>query len=161
MEQSSSSLSRTSDAVPEAERRSILLRAYAEVPYEKHRSKGPTTPELVLVWDTEDTPDEAQRLRFGVYQLLRKGEVREKGFLYDHVTPQELETLRAEAPKHGCAEVLSVLDFIHKRFLPTAFKAGGLTVGFNLPFDLSRLSIRHAKARASRSPRTPEQIAAG
>jgi hypothetical protein len=54
-----------------------------------------------------------------------------------------------------------VFNFIHKRFLPTAFKAGGLVVGFNLPFDLSRLGIRHAAARVSRPPRTPEEIATG
>ena len=161
MELSSHFHDASTDAVPEAERRSILLRAYAQVPYEKQRSKGPATPEWVLVWDTETTPDEAQRLRFGVYQLLQKGKVREKGFFYDCVTAQELETLRAEAPKHGCTEVFSVFDFIHKRFVATAFKAGGLTVGFNLPFDLSRLAIRHAAARASRQPRTPEEIATG
>ena len=73
MELSSNSLDDTKDAVPEAERRSILLRAYAEVPYEKHRSKAPITPEWLLVFDTETTPNEAQRLRFGVYQLLQKG----------------------------------------------------------------------------------------
>jgi hypothetical protein len=73
MELSSNSLDVAKDAVPEAERRPILLRAYAEVPYEKHRSKAPITPEWLLVFDTETTPNEAQRLRFGVYQLLQKG----------------------------------------------------------------------------------------
>jgi hypothetical protein len=161
MELSSNSLDVAKDAVPEAERRSILLRAYAEVPYEKHRSKAPITPEWLLVFDTETTPDEAQRLRFGVYQLLQKGRLRQHGLFYDDVKPAELETLKAEAPKHGCVEPLSVFDFIHKIFLPTAFKAGGLVVGFNLPFDLSRLAIRHEAARVSRAPRTPEEIATG
>ena len=161
MERSSNSIDDTKDAVPEAERRSILLRAYAEVPYEKHRSKAPITPEWLLVFDTETTPNEAQRLRFGVYQLLQKGRLRQHGLFYDDVKPAELETLKAEAPKHGCVEPLSVFDFIHKIFLPTAFKAGGLVVGFNLPFDLSRLAIRHEAARVSRAPRTPEEIATG
>jgi hypothetical protein len=149
------------DAVPEAERRSILLRAYAEVPYEKHRSKAPITPEWLLVFDTETTSNEAQRLRFGVYQLLQKGRLKQHGLFYDDVKPAELETLRAEAPKHGCVEPLSVFEFIHKILLPSAFKAGGLVVGFNLPFDLSRLAIRHEAARVSRAPRTPEEIAKG
>jgi hypothetical protein len=149
------------DAVPEAERRSILLRAYAEVPYEKHRSKAPITPEWLLVFDTETTSNEAQRLRFGVYQLLQKGRLKQHGLFYDDVKPAELETLKAEAAKHGCVEPLSVFDFIHKIFLPTAFEAGGLVVGFNLPFDLSRLAIRHEAARVSRAPRTPEEIATG
>jgi hypothetical protein len=161
MELSSNSLDVAKDAVPEAERRSILLRAYAEVPYKKHRSKAPITPEWLLVFDTETTSNEAQRLRFGVYQLLQKGRLRQHGLFYDDVKPAELETLKAEAPKHGCVEPLSVFDFIHKIFLPTAFKAGGLVVGFNLPFDLSRLAIRHEAARVSRAPRTPEEIATG
>ena len=149
----SNSLDAYRDAVPEAERRPILLRAYAEVPYEKQRTKAPTTPEFVLVFGTETTPDESQQLRFGTYQLLRKGELREKGLFYDKVTSPELETLRSEARKHGCAEPLSVFDFVHKRFLPTAFKAGGLVVGFNLPFDLSRLAMRHAAARVGHDRR--------
>jgi hypothetical protein len=161
MELSSNSLDVAKDAVPDAERRSILLRAYAQVSYEKHRSKAPITPEWLLVFDTETTPNEAQRLRFGVYQLLQKGRLRQHGLFYDDVEPAELETLKAEAPKHGCVEPLSVFDFIHKIFLPTAFKAGGLVVGFNLPFDLSRLAIRHEAARVSRAPRTPEEIAMG
>jgi hypothetical protein len=161
MELSSNSLDVGKDAVPEAERRPILLRAYAEVAYEKHRSKAPITPEWLLVFDTETTPNEAQRLRFGVYQLLQKGRLRQHGLFYDDVKPAELETLKAEAPKHGCVEPLSVFDFIHKIFLPTAFKARGLVVGLNLPFDLSRLAIRHEAARVSRAPRTPEEIATG
>jgi hypothetical protein len=160
MELSSNSNDDTKNAVPEAERRSILLRAYAEVPYEKQRIKAPTTPQFVLVFDTETTADESQQLRFGTYQLLKRGTLIEKGVFYGKVEPEELETLKAEAPKHGCDELLSVFDFVHKRFLPTAFKAGGLVVGFNLPFDLSRLARSHEAARVARPPRSPEEIAA-
>jgi hypothetical protein len=160
MEQTSNSDDNTKDAVPEAERRSILLRAYAEVPYEKQRTKAPTTPQFVLVFDTETTPDESQQLRFGTYQLLKRGKLIEKGLFYGKVEPRELDILKAEAPKHGCAEPVSVFDFVHKRFLPTAFKAGGLVVGFNLPFDLSRLATSHEAARVARPPRTPEEIEA-
>ena len=161
MEQTSHSPNDVKDAVPEAERRPILLRAYADVPYEKQQSKGPITPEWVLVFDTETTPDESQRLRFGTYQILKKGRLREKGLFYDKVSTAELETLKAEAPKHGCSEPLSLFDFVHKIFLLTAFKVGGLVVGFNLPFDLSRLAVGHAAARVSRPPRTREEKTAG
>jgi hypothetical protein len=94
-------------------------------------------------------------------RTVAKGRLEEKGLFYDKVTPAELNTLRAEAPKHRCAEPLSVSDFVHKIFLPVAFKAGGLVVGFNLPFDLSRLAIGHAAARVSRAARTKEEISAG
>ena len=69
-------------------------------------TRGPITPEFVLIFDAETTPDETQQLRFGTYQLLHKGKVREKGLFYGKVTPAELETLKAEAPKHGCVEPL-------------------------------------------------------
>jgi hypothetical protein len=87
MEQSSNSRDDIKNAVPDAERRSILLRAYAEVPYEKQRSKAPITPEWLLVFDTETTSNEAQRLRFGVYHLLQRGRLRQRGFFYDDDLP--------------------------------------------------------------------------
>jgi hypothetical protein len=161
MEQTSNYNDDTKDAVPEAERRSILLRAYAEVPYEKQRAKAATTPQFVLVFDTETTADESQQLRFGTYQLLKRGKLIEKGLFYGKVEPSELEILKAEAPKHRAVEPVSVFDFVHKIFLPTAFKAGGLVVGFNLPFDLSRLATSHEAARVARSPRSAEEIEAG
>ena len=161
MERSSHSPKTAKDAVPEAERRPILLRAYSDVETKDPKSRAPITPQFVLVFDTETTPNESQQLRFGTYQLLKKGKLREKGLFYGKVTPAELEILKTEAPKHECAEPLSLHDFVHKIFLLTAFKVGGLVVGFNLPFDLSRLAMGHEVARVSRSPRTPDEIAAG
>jgi hypothetical protein len=149
------------DAVPEAERRPILLRTYAETIGKEPSTRGPITPQFLLVFDTETTPDETQQLRFGTYQLVQLGQLREQGLFYGKVTSAELETLKAEAPKHGCVGPLSLHDFVHNRFLPTAFKAGGLVVGFNLPFDLSRLAMCHAAARVARSPRTREEKAGG
>ncbi len=149
------------DALPEAERRPILLRTYAEATDKETRSRGPKAPEFTLIFDTETTRDKTQQFRFGTYQLLQKGKLRKRGLFYGKVTPAELETLKAEAPKRGCVEPLSLHDFVHNRFLATAFKAGGLVVGFNLPFDLSRLAMRHASARVSRSPRTQVEIEAG
>ena len=160
MERSSNSLNASPDAVPEAERRPILLRTYAEPKTKEPRTKKTKTPEWVLVFDTETTADESQRLRFGTFQLWRSGKFREQGIFYDTVTTSELETLKAEAPKNGCT-LRTASDFVRQIFLPSAFKAGALVVGFNLPFDLSRLAIHHDAARVSRPPRTPEEIAAG
>ena len=153
-------LTRGLNAVPEPERRHILLRAYAEPISKEPRSKTQIAPEFVLIFDTETTTDESQRLRFGTYQIWQKGRCARKGLFYDKVTDAELETLKAEAPKHGCAEPPFCLhDFVHKRFLPTAFKAGGLIVGlqpafrFVAPRDPSRscagLSIRAGPKKKS------------
>jgi hypothetical protein len=161
MGRNSNSLDASADAVPEAERRPILLRAYCEGPTKEPRFKAPKVPEWLLVFDTETTTDEAQRLRFGTYQLWEKGKLQERGLFHDKVSSAELGTLKAEAPKHGCVEPCSLTNFVHEIFLPVAFKAGGLVVGFNLPFDLSRLALHHAAARVSRAGRTKDEKAAG
>jgi hypothetical protein len=159
----SNSLDVFADAVPDAERRSILLRAYCEATTKEQRRLGARKkPDWLLVFDTETSADESQRLRFGTYQVWEKGRPQEKGLFYDNVSSTELETLKTEAPKHGCEKPPRDLsNFIREIFLPVAFKAGGLVVGFNLPFDLSRLALRHAAARVARASRTKEEIAAG
>ena len=146
------------DAVPEAERRPILLRAYCEPSISEPRPRASReTPKITLIFDTETTADETQQLRFGTFQLLEHGYPPERGIFYGKVEAAELDALRAEAPRHGCT-LHSVKDFIHQIFLPAAFKAGALVVGFNLPFDLSRLAIASDKARVVRAARTVEEM---
>ena len=41
-------------------------------------------------------------------------------------------------------------EFVDEIFYRSAYAVGAQIVGFNLPFDLSRLAIRHASARARR-----------
>jgi hypothetical protein len=135
--------------VPQAERRPILLRAYAQAEPKKP-PKGPRNnpSDVVLVFDTETTSDERQRLRFGVYRLQEgEGEVF-KGIFFDPeaVTETEKKNLAAEAQVQGY-QLLTHADFIEKVLLPAAYKAGGLIVGFNLPFDLSRLARSWQRAR--------------
>jgi hypothetical protein len=160
MGQTSSFPETSSDAVPDAERRPILLRAYVEPSIrDAKNSKSAQLPEWTLIFDTETTPDETQQLRFGTFQLLENGKLARKGIFYDRVDAAELEVLKAEAPKHRCA-LYTIHDFVHSIFLRAAFKAGALVVGFNLPFDLSRLAIEHGAARVVRPGRSKEEIAA-
>ena len=148
------------DAVPEAERRPILLRSYAEPPVRESRTKRSKNHEWVLVFDTETTKDERQSFRFGGFQLLQNGKIREQGLFYDRVTPSELEVLTIEARKHGCT-LRDLYNFVHKIFFPAAYKAGALVVGFNLAFDLSRLALDYDRARLARPGRSKEEIAVG
>jgi len=137
------------------------LRACAEPSVvEKRPPKASKPPEWLSFFDSETTPDESQRLRFGTFQLWGGGKLEEKGIFYGTDEPDDLATLKAEAPKHQCT-LRSVEEFVHKIFLPAAFKAGALVVGFNLPFDLSRLAIDHDAARVARAPRSKEEIEAG
>ena len=117
-----------------------------------------TTPsDWVLVFDceTRTTPD--QRLRFGGYQLRYKGEISERGAFYepDVLTEDELAILRqfiAEEELNSDGERICLrtrAEFVDEVFYQSGQAVGAQIVGFNLPFDLSRLAIRHASARRS------------
>ena len=111
--------------------------------------------EWVLVFDceTRTTPD--QRLRFGTYQLRYKGQVWERGAFYepDVLADEELSVLRQcladeEAASDGDRVCLRTrAEFVGEVFYKSAYAVGAQIVGFNLPFDLSRLAIRHSSAR--------------
>lgn len=148
----------TSDkgAVPELEGRPIYLRAYGEAPPAKPKKQtknsiGDTPSDWVVVFDTETIDDESQRLRFGAFQLRVAGELVKKGLFYDRdaVTQDEVEMLQREARRHH-AELMPVGDFVQDYVLDKAWSVGGSVVGFNLPFDLSRVAIGHESALSVR-----------
>lgn len=145
-----------SNAVPVAEPRPIFLRAYVPPPdageAKSHaRRRYPRASEWVLVFDTETWPDAAQNLRIGTYQLRRRGHLRDKGLFYnpDEVTDDELATLQRTAPQHGC-RLITVTEFREAVLFDAAYEADATIVGFNLPFDISRLALKHESARAVR-----------
>ena len=132
------------------ERRPILLRGYVETdpPPRRQRRRWRQPPSnFVLFFDTETAPDGAQQLRFGCYQLCQGDQCRERGIFYDpgNVKPSEISELRRVANSRG-HRLMTAPDFIDSVFYPAA-KAGALIVGFNLPFDISRLAIHHDTAR--------------
>ena len=104
--------------------------------------------EWVLVFDTETTDDETQRFRFGTFQLWEGGRREAHGVLLDPdaTTDVEKRNLETETRKLKC-KLLTVADFMEKIFFPAAYKAGATIVGFNLPFDLSRLALAWQRAR--------------
>jgi hypothetical protein len=118
-----------------------------------------TTPsDWVLVFDceTRTTPD--QRLRFGAYQLRYKAQIWERGAFYepDVLSKDELAILRQviDDPEESNSDGERVCprtraEFVDEVFYCSAYAVGAQIVGFNLPFDLSRLAIRHASARRS------------
>ena len=109
----------------------------------------------VLVFDceTRTTPD--QSLKFGTYQLRHKGRPQERGAFYDPdmLTPHELAVLQTyldnEEPSDAGEKIRLRTrdDFVRTIFYGRAYQVGGQIVGFNLPFDISRLALRHVDAR--------------
>jgi hypothetical protein len=152
MEQISHSLRMTEDGATPIERRSILLRGYVETdaPPKRQARRSPSASRFVLFFDTETTNDAVQRLRFGCYQLWDGVRCQERGIFYDpgNVKPTELAELeRVALSRHH--RLITAAEFVDRVFYPSA-NAGATIVGFNLPFDISRLAIGHESARAVR-----------
>ncbi len=132
----------------------IALRAYAvqsdnNLPSSLRSSPSPIGhSEWALIFDTETTTDAAQQLRFGCYQLRKSGLLQEAGIFYDSASLniKEEALLQLYAQKHSL-ELIFVQEFIEEIFFHYAYGLSALCIGFNLPFDLSRLATGHASAR--------------
>jgi hypothetical protein len=118
--------------------------------------KPAARPEAVFVFDTETRVDAPQRLTFGSYRFIVSERCLEEGLFYaDDVTEDERRTLEAYAETHRAETVpegnaklklLCLAEFLD-RLYRAAFKGRCLLVGFNLPFDVSRVANDFSEAR--------------
>ena len=147
------------------ERHDIFVRAHAPLPSKKkwRRKRSAIWPEFALVFDTETTLDPTQKLTFGCFRRCRLiGEtyscIEEGLFHTDAPTASDVRVLRqyvgnsanvpntARFPPQIRLHLTARSSFISRVFW-RAVRSGDLIVGFNLPFDLSRLAVKHANAR--------------
>ncbi len=130
----------------------IAVRVFTERVEKRVRGAGRKNDQpspWVLVFDTETTTDAAQRLRFGAYQVRRGDELVEAGLFHGpSLSDAELGPLRAFARDRGLI-LRSLAEFADKAFFRIGYDRRGTIVGFNLPFDISRIAIDHAPARLS------------
>lgn len=111
-------------------------------------------PERVLLFDCETETDAGQALTFGSYQYCSYVAGRlvliEEGLFYaddlaarDAAGLELLETYASDAglPLHTRRE------FVDRVFWRCAYRGRAWVVGFNLPFDLSRLAVEFGEAR--------------
>lgn len=121
----------------------------------KHLRKPWKRPDAVLVFDTETRTDAPQRLTFGSYRFIVNGLCREEGLFYaDDLPETDLIILRKYIETHQAdvsegnrhLHLLSLAEFSDK-FYFAAYKGRCLLVGFNLPFDFSRLAYDVLAAR--------------
>lgn len=123
--------------------------------------------QLTLVFDCETTTDASQRLLYGCWRLYqdRPGALPgrfciEEGLLYadelPNTDPAAYATLVDYARTHPAAvfpgvpdqmRLLSRADFVEAVLYRWAYKKRAAIVGFNLPFDLSRIAVAAAPAR--------------
>ncbi|HEY1681775.1 MAG TPA: hypothetical protein VGF98_09085 [Candidatus Tumulicola sp.] len=118
---------------------------HSERPERKEAKKGPgwrKTPygDRVLVFDTETTTDTAQRLLFGFFRLYIHDGLAEEALIVSDVLDQsEMECVTEYAARCGL-KMYSREQFVEQIFYPEVYLRGAVCVGFNLPFDLSRIA---------------------
>jgi len=155
----------------------VAVRAYAEpatitdedetaAKRRQARTSSSQWPDAVLIFDTETTVDATQRLTFGAYRycVWTKGGrliCAEEGIIYADDLPERdpegFATLQGYKRTHwgeGIAPGRSAImplysrsEFVKTVFWKRAFKERALVVGFNLPFDLSRVAVDWGEAR--------------
>jgi hypothetical protein len=144
----------------------IFVRAHTVVSEKgrPHRPSPAKWPDDVLVFDTETTLGTAQKLNFGVYRRCKLGsagyQCAEEGLFYaDDLDMAQRKVLErfVDDPKNFPRldvkmfpppmrlSLYSRSDFVERVFW-RAIRKGAMVVGFNLPFDLSRLAVKSCTA---------------
>jgi len=98
-------------------------------------------PDRVLVFDTETTIDRYQNLTFGSFQIYEHGILKHHGFFHgDNLPEKDMLVLRDYAVGHAIP-LMSVREFVDNIFYPELWDLHSLCIGFNLPFDISRIAL--------------------
>jgi hypothetical protein len=101
----------------------------------------------MLVFDTETRTDATQRLTFGSYRFFVGGQCLKESLFYgDDLPEKDRRVLERYVATHRGLDLLTRRQFLEKLYR-AAYKGRCLLVGFNLPFDLSRLAYDYAPAR--------------
>ena len=159
---------------PPVEYGTALIRAYTRPKEHKRRRRQQWRvdphPTHVVFFDTETTDDTDQRLLFGVYRLARcdwsNGAPRltflDEGLIYaddlPSINPRAYRALRSYAQSHAPAVdpgpesaltmgLYSRSEFVEDVLYRRCYEARAMLVGFNLPFDLTRLAVGWGRCR--------------
>jgi hypothetical protein len=130
----------------------IAIRAYVPVPpspksCRRKRRNRDSLSEWALVFDTETTTDAAQAARFGAYQVWQGAKLDQAGIFFEpSLSQNEKSTLAEYARAHGL-RLMPTREFVESIFYGIAYEFRATIIGFNLPFDISRLAVSHGPAR--------------
>src|SRR6266849_3864349 len=117
------------------------------------RNKIWRLPRAMFVFDTETRTDASQRLTFGSYRFFVDNQPCEEGLFYaDDLPIKDQRTLERYVAGHNAASATGALLLLTRReflakFYRAVYKSRALLVGFNLPFDLSRIAFTCRPAR--------------
>lgn len=113
------------------------------------------TSGISIIFDTETFTEPSQRMRFGAYQIREHGELDEIGLFHpDDVNSDDLAALHRamrELPQSDGVKLrlISRAEFVEHAIFRWGLDGRGVIVGFNLPFDLSRIATSHSYAKKS------------
>ena len=99
------------------------------------------------MFDTETTTDAAQRLLFGFFRLYENDRLITEGVIAaDTLDYEQIMTISEYAAKCRLP-IYSRERFVEDVFYPEVYVWGTLCIGFNLPFDLTRIAIHAGGGR--------------
>src|SRR6516165_1143348 len=131
----------------------IAIRAYSERPNPEPLGNLPVKEGLsaskwTVVVDTETSTDATQRFRVGFFQIRKESMLETSGVFFDPkaVSKSEEKLIRRYASAHKL-EVVTIAEFRSHILLRYGYTRHATIVGFNLPFDISRVALHHGVAR--------------
>ena len=135
----------------------VSLRCYV-APMTKTRSnvngrceRIPCSSTAVLVLDTETTDNKYQNLLFGSCGIWINGKPQEFFIFYaDDLSDNQVRIIKSFAQKNNF-NALTRTEFVDNIFYPWVYRAGAKCIGFNLPFDLSRIAFYFARCRKAKN----------
>ena len=136
------------------ENKTAYCRGFIEKKQENKEEKGERPPwsfspgkveyNRLLVLDTETTIDIYQNLIFGSFLLVdRKGKNEEIGIFYSDNLPEKDPKGFKELEKYSEKNNITLMSrsfFLKRIFFPECYEKETACIGFNLPFDLSRIA---------------------
>lgn len=116
--------------------------------FSRRSRKSARMSDCALIFDCETTTDPSQKLRFGSYQFREAGKLIEEGLFFDPgaLSVFEIKILRKYA-EHHALKCYPLRYFVEEIFFGKAYERRAAIIGFNLPFDISRLAIKCGSAR--------------
>lgn len=135
----------------------LAVRVFPSLTRETNQSRNLSGyPEDMLVFDAETRTDETQHLTFGSFRFYEKGMATREGLFHaDDLPAGDVAVLKRYVETHSAdvadrryrkLYLLTRSEFVIS-FYEYAYKGHCLVVGFNLPFDLSRIACDFTQAR--------------
>lgn len=129
------------------------IRVYSETGKPKKRTTRGVSEcdyDTVFVFDTETTVDEYQNLKFGSFVVSNKGAITSMGLFYNpgSLDGIELNEIISYCKNNSLIKLYTLDEFIDV-FYKNTYENKIPCVGFNLPFDISRLAYGFGYARGS------------